>query len=101
MDPITRDLAHKVSDDVGHAIRRTMQIAPEVLPVAVFGAVSAITTLAAAIDHLGDHPAEYPGPDTVLLASLITARFMGAGRDGSVEAALAQAYADLERLKAS
>jgi len=94
---ITNDLMKKVGDDVTAAMIRTLDIAPNHLPVAVAGAAAAVGVTAAILGRLNDSQemGGGPNPDMVMLAALIIGR-MGLGPDG-----ISQAYKDLETLRSN
>ena len=92
---ITNDLMKKIGNDVTAAMIRTLDIAPNHLPVAMAGAAAAVGVTAAILSRLNDSQelGGEPNPDMVMLAALIIGR-MGLGPDG-----VSQAYIDLETLR--
>jgi hypothetical protein len=99
-EQITKDLMHKLSDDVTGAVRRVLSIAPQPhLPIAMSAGAVCVGFIAATLEHMSEEGREAgspPDPDCVLLAGLLCAHF-GLGRDHPIGAA----YADLRTLKAA
>lgn len=91
---VTDDLMDKIAADVKGAMRRTLALVDEPLPVAMSGAGAAIGTLCAVLERMGSEPpGDTPDPDCLLLAGLMAAR-IGQRHDDPI----GQAYRDLAAL---
>lgn len=89
---ITRDLMRKVGDDVGAALRRMMEIAPEpLLPIAMSAGTTVIALMALLLDKNPERGS--PDPKCLMLAGLLLAHGGISGPD-----AVKNAYRDLEVL---
>lgn len=92
---ITKDLMHKLAEDVSAAMYRTLAIAPQPhLPIAMSGAAPLLAMMGALIDT---DPKKEPDPDCLLLAGLLLARAGGARNHDPI----GEAYKDFEALKAA
>lgn len=89
---ITRDLMRKVGDDVGAALRRMMEIAPDpLLPIAMSAGTSVVALMALLLDTKPE-PSK-PDPNCLMLAGLLLAH-SGISGDRIVD----NAYRDLDLL---
>lgn len=92
---ITKDLMHKLAEDVSAALYRVLAIAPQPhLPIAMSGAAPLIAMMGAILDT--DKKPE-PDPDCLLLAGLLLARAGGTKNHDPI----GEAYKDFEALKAA
>lgn len=92
---VTNDLMTKAGRDVAAAMRLTLQISDDPLPVATAGAASALGTVAALLSSMasGHVTGEIPSENELLLAALICCRIGDGNGQG-----IARAYQDYEKL---